>query len=556
MTALHDLALPSSDHAALSGMAFVAFCGVGALTLMMCVLTGPDSDHPEEFYTGYGSSSPLRGGLAIAGDYISAVTVLGTGGVIALCGYDGVMIAVSTALSLALVMFLFTERLNGTGRFTLGDVLAHRLPGRPARIAVGAVTILALLPMMLVQLADIGRLMAYILGFSSGTAKTGCVVGLGLLIITYSAIGGMQGTALIQSLKTVVLLASGTVTALLVLHRFDWDFGAFLGAAAQHSGVGAAFLRPGLQFGTGGMSRVNLVVSNLTIVLGVACLPHNTMRMYSASGAGRSRRSASWAVSFVTLFMLVMVVVELGATALLGRAAVGAADAQGNTAYLLGSRAALGSSVSTADSVLFMLMTTAILLTVLGSVAGVLLACANSLAHDVFATRDPDLPAAREVKMARWSTLTIGVPTIALATLAQQYSLLPLALLSSCVGASAIAPALLYSLFWRRYTSTGLVATLVAGSVAVLLVAPGTQLISGTPFSVFPHADFAWLPFSTTGIVSIPAGFFFGWLATVRSTPVASGPYERTRSDAPMADRTASRRGAVGHASSFTSVRP
>ncbi|MEU8934336.1 cation acetate symporter [Streptomyces sp. NPDC048409] len=522
-------------------MSFAAFCGVGALTLMMCVLTGPDSDNNlDEFYTGYGSSSPLRNGLAVAGDYVSAVTVLGTGGVIALCGYDGVVIAVSATLSLALVMFLLARRLNGAGRFTLGDMLAGRLPGRSARIAVSAVTIFGLLPMMLVQLADIGRLMAYILGFSSETAKTGCVVGLGLLIIIYSAIGGMQGTALIQSLKTVLLLASGTVTALLILRRFDWDYGAFLDATAQHSGVGAAFLRPGLQFGTGGMSHLNFFFSNLTVVLGLACLPHNMMRMYSVSGAGRTRRSASWAVSFVALFMLVMVVVGFGATALLGRAAVGTADAQGNTAYLLGSRAVLGASMSTADSVLFTTMTTAVLLTVLGSVAGLLLACANSLAHDVFSTRDPDMPAAREMNGARWSTLAIGVPTIALASLVQQHNLMSLAVLSTCVGASAIAPALLYSLFWRRYNSTGLVATLVAGSVAVLLVAPGTQLISGTPFSAFPRTDFAWLPFSTTGIVSIPAGFLSGWLATVRSAPAVHGKHERPRRDVPPADHTVS----------------
>ncbi len=46
---------------------------------------------------------------------------------------------------------------------------------------------------------------------------------------------------------------------------------------------------------------------------------------------------------------------------------------------------------------------------------------------------------------------------------------------------------------------------------------PGTKLVSGSPVSAFPHADFAWFPFTTTGIVSIPAGFLFGWLGTVLS---------------------------------------
>ncbi|MER6462003.1 cation acetate symporter [Streptomyces sp. NPDC001228] len=498
-------------------MSFVGFCAVGALTLLMCVLTGPDSDHLEEFYTGYGPVSPLRNGLAIAGDYVSAFTVLGTGGVIALCGYDGVVLALSTALSLVLVMVVLAEPLRRAGRFTLGDVLAHRMPRRSVRIAAGTVTIIALLPMMLVQLADMGRLMAYILGFSNEMAQTGCVVGLGLLMIMYAAIGGAQGTATIQVLKTVVLVGSGAAVAALVLYRFGWDPGALFDAAARHSGVGPVFLHPGLEFGTSAHSRLDMVVTCLTVVLGVACLPHNTMRMYAVSDAPQLRRSMSWATSIVAFFVLIMIIVGFGATALLGRGAIAQGDAQGNTAYLLGSRAALGSHVSTVESLLFTLVTTAIVLTVLASVAGMILACANSLAHDVLATRARGVTARREMNLARVSALAVGVPTIAMAALLQQHSLLPLAILSICLGASAITPALVYGLFWPRYTSTGLMATFLGGVVTVLVLAPGTRLVSGTPFSVFPDAGLDWFPFTSTGIVSVPAGFFFGWLGTVLS---------------------------------------
>jgi SSS family solute:Na+ symporter/cation/acetate symporter len=119
--------------------------------------------------------------------------------------------------------------------------------------------------------------------------------------------------------------------------------------------------------------------------------------------------------------------------------------------------------------------------------------------------------------LARVSALAIGVPTILLATLVQHHSLQPLVTLSFCLGASAIAPALVYGLFWRRYTRSGLLATLIGGTLTVLLLMPGTKLVSGSPVSAFPHADFNWFPFTTTGIVSIPAGFFFGWLGTVVS---------------------------------------
>jgi SSS family solute:Na+ symporter/cation/acetate symporter len=119
--------------------------------------------------------------------------------------------------------------------------------------------------------------------------------------------------------------------------------------------------------------------------------------------------------------------------------------------------------------------------------------------------------------LARLSALAVGIPAIILATLVQHRSLQPLVTLSFCLGASALAPALVYGLFWRRYTRSGLMGTLIGGSLTVLLLMPGTNLVSGSPVSAFPQADFNWFPFTTTGIVSIPAGFFFGWLGTVLS---------------------------------------
>ncbi|MEU6356914.1 cation acetate symporter [Streptomyces sp. NPDC047072] len=502
-----------SDSA--QAMSLVAFSAVATLTLLLCVMTGPDRDDLDEFYTGYNSLSPLRNGLAIAGDYISAATVLGTGGVIALYGYDGVVLALSTALSLMLLMFLLAEPLRNAGRFTMGDALARRMPGRSVRITASLVTLAALLPLMLVQLAGAGQLLAFVLGFSGDSLKTGFIIGLGLLMIAYAAIGGMKGTALIQMLKIVMLLGSGAVVAVLILNRFSWNPSALFDAAARQSGVGSQFLGPGQEFAAGPYPRLDMITSQLAVVIGGACLPHVTMRMYTANSARQVRRSMSWAVSSVALFVLVITVVGFGATALIGRAVLAEADPQGNTAYLLGSRAAFGPDVSGAETLLFTTVTTALFLTLLASVAGMILACANSLAHDVFSTRGTS--PRREMLLARVSALAVGIPTILLATLIQHRSLQPLVILSFCVGASALAPALVYGLFWRRYTRTGLLCTLIGGTVSVLALMPGTLLVSGSPLAAFPEADFNWLPFTTTGLATIPAGFLFGWAGTVLS---------------------------------------
>ncbi len=121
-------------------MALVAFTGVASVILLLCIVTGPERDDLAEFYTGFGRLGPMRNGLAIAGDYISAATVLGTCGVVALTGYDGAVLALATALSLTLLMFLLAEPLRNAGQFTMGDVLARRMPGRAARLAACLVT--------------------------------------------------------------------------------------------------------------------------------------------------------------------------------------------------------------------------------------------------------------------------------------------------------------------------------------------------------------------------------------------------------------------------------
>ncbi|MFD7136367.1 cation acetate symporter [Streptomyces sp. NPDC059894] len=531
----------------------MAFTTIVTVTLMLCVISGPDSESLEEFYTGYGRFSPLRNGLAIAGDYVSAATVLGTGGVIALAGYDGIVLAVATSVSLALLMAVLAEPLRGSGRFTMGDTLAGRMPGRSARVTTAVVTLIALMPLMLVQLAACGDLVAFLLGFEGSVAGTGCIVALGLLMISYAAIGGMQGTAFVQVLKMVALIGSGLVVSVLLLRRFDYDAGALLDAAARRSVAPDAYLRPGLQFATGSHPRLDMVATTVTLALGAACLPHITMRLYGARSARQVRRSMAWAVSLVALSVLIIVVFAFGAAALVGGRAIRAADPQGDTAYLLAARAALGRGTTLVEALLLTGVTTALFLTLLASVAGMILACAGTLAHDVFAPRDgtPATPR-REIRTARAAALGVGVAAVALAIPVQHRSLHALSMLSMSLGASVIAPALLYSLFWARYHRTGLLWTLIGGTAGVLLLFPATSLVSGTPDAVLPGHDMNWLPLATTGAVTIPLGFLLGWLGTVlprprgaprdvRDTVVAPAPpyepYERAaRHAAPRTD--------------------
>ncbi|MFE3941316.1 cation acetate symporter [Streptomyces sp. NPDC059118] len=519
------------DNSAQS-MSLVAFLAVGTVALLLCVMTGPDRDDLDEFYTGSRSLSPMQSGLALAGDYLSAATVLGTTGIIALTGYDGMILALSITLSLVLLMFLLAEPLRNAGGFTMGDLLVRRAPGRAVRITACAATLAALVPMMVVQLASSGDLLAFILGFDTSGFRTGAIIGLGTLMIGYAAIGGMKGTSLIQIVKTVVLFVASFTIAVLIMNRFDWNTDSLLSAARQSSGAGADYLRSGLQFEGSGLDMVS---SELTVVLGAACLPHVTMRMASARSTQAVRRSMSWAVAVVATICLLLVVIGFGAGALVGHEGITAAGASGNSAILqISGEVANGTRMG---ALVITTMTTAIFLTLLASVAGMILSCANSLAHDLFAhglrgVRDPDrkpLPGLSEMRTAQFSAIVVGLLATVLAVVARHWNVQALATLSFCVGASAFAPALVYSMFWRRFTRAGLLCTLIVGTLTTLVLITGTNLVSGSPTSVFPDHDFNWFPYTTTGLVSIPAGFLAGWLGTVlprHTAPAARRLYQ------------------------------
>ncbi|MCX5243794.1 hypothetical protein OG895_00805 [Streptomyces sp. NBC_00201] len=157
-------------------------------------------------------------------------------------------------------------------------------------------------------------------------ARTACIVIIGTLMIIYAALGGMRGTALIQMIKIVILLGTSAVVAALVLNRFAWSPGNVLRAAQQGSGAGPAFLQQGLQLGTSAIDRLDFISLQITVVLGVACLPHVTMRLYSARDVPTVRRSMSWAVGTVTTFCLLVIIMGTGAAALVGSQYITAAD--------------------------------------------------------------------------------------------------------------------------------------------------------------------------------------------------------------------------------------
>ncbi|MEN3357800.1 MAG: cation/acetate symporter, partial [Mycobacteriales bacterium] len=122
-----------------------------------------------------------------------------------------------------------------------------------------------------------------------------------------------------------------------------------------------------------------------------------------------------------------------------------------------------------------------------------------------------------EVRVARGSAFVIGAIAIVLSIFAQNLNVAFLVALAFAVAASGNLPAILYSLFWKRFNTQGATWAIYGGlGVAVFLVI-FSPVVSGSATAMISDHDFSWFPLENPGIISIPAGFFFGWLGTILS---------------------------------------
>ncbi|WP_327699127.1 solute symporter family protein [Streptomyces sp. NBC_00459] len=500
------------------------FAGFLVCVLFLAVWAAPQRGTLSEFYVSDGRLTPAHNGLALFGDVMSAAALLGSPGLIALTGFDGTLSVLGPAVSWIVVLLLVVERYHGKGQFTIGDRLARRLRPRAVHLAAGIATLLVCLVYLTAQLVGASALTVGILGPSGRDMEQGMTVVLGAFMILYIVMGGMGAATLIQTLKAVLLLVGGAALALAVLSRFDWDPGALLNTAAGNSGHGERFLQPGLRFGDGGTTMLDSASEQLALLVGAAGLPHLLMRINTVPSRRDARRSVQYAALMTCAFYVAAGVLGFGAAALVGTDAIVADHPSGNTAVLL-LAAELGGSF------LLSLIACLAFATVLAVVAGIALAAAISLAHDIYGaviTRDT-ASAQRELFVTRVAAVAVGTGATVLALIARNLNVSFLIGLAFAVAASAIVPALLYSMFWRGFTTRGALWSIYGGlatAVSLVGLSPG---VSGNARALLPGLDFSVFPLHNPAIVSVPVGFLLGWLG--------SAPFREADWKAPLADR-------------------
>ncbi|GAB3798106.1 solute symporter family protein [Virgibacillus kimchii] len=482
----------------------VLFLAIVMLTLAITYYAAKNTKSTGDFYTAGGGLTGWQNGLAIAGDYLSAASFLGIAGAIALNGFDGFFYSIGFLIAYLVVLFLVAEPLRNLGKYTLADMINSRFDAKKVRGAAALSTITIVLFYMIAQLVGAGALIQLLFGIDYWIA----VLIVGVMMTIYVLFGGMIATSWVQITKAVLLMAGMVIVSFLVLWNFNFNISAMFTEVKTATSHGADYLKPGIQYDNG-IGTISLM---LALVLGTSGLPHILMRFFTVKDAKTARSSVVVATWTIGIFYVLTLFLGFGAAAFVGESSILAANPGGNMAAPLLAEAIGG-------NILFALISAVAFATILAVVAGLVLSGASAFAHDIYGqiikkgkTTD------REAMLAaRYAALGVSVLSIVLALGAQTLNVAFLVSLAFCIAASANLPVILYTVYWKRFNTTGAITAILFGLISALV------LVSMSP-SVFSPVEGAALfvgnpifPIENPAIVSVPLGFLGGYLGTVFS---------------------------------------
>ncbi|PHV66589.1 solute symporter family protein [Williamsia muralis] len=503
----------SVGNPALNIAIFVAFV---VITMTIVIRASKTTKKASDFYTGGGQFSGPQNGFAIAGDYLSAASFLGIAGAIAVYGYDGFLYSVGFLVAWLVALLLVAELLRNTGRFTMADVLSFRLQERPVRMAAALSTLTVSLFYLLAQMAGAGGLVALLLNIDGKFGQGVVVAVVGVLMIAYVLIGGMKGTTYVQMVKAVLLIAGAGVMFFLVLFAVKGNFSqliadaqATVSGSASEAVAGRDIAAPGAKYGISDMSKLDFISLGIALVLGTAGLPHVLMRFYTVPTAKEARRSVTWAIALIGAFYLFTLVLGYGAAKSVGPDKILAAPGKENSAAPL-------LAFELGGTIFLAVISAVAFATILAVVAGLAITASASFAHDIYASviKRGNATEEQQVRVSRITVVVIGVVSIVLGIAAMGQNIAFLVALAFAVAASANLPTLLFSLFWKRFNTTGALFSIYGGLITCIALIVISPAVSGKPTSMFPDANFDLFPMSNPGIVSIPAGFLLAVIGT------------------------------------------
>ena len=475
--------------------AIVLFVFFVAVTLGITYWAAGRTRSAADYYSANGQVTALQNGLALAGDLISAGAFLGLSGLIFATGFDGIVYAVGYTMGYPLIVFFLADQLRRLGKYTFSDVLAFRLAQRPVRTfaAFSSLSIVAFY--LIAQLVGAGQLIQLLFGLPYVAA----VLIVGVLMICYVMFGGMVATTWVQIIKATLLLVTATFTAILVLAAFGFSYDAIIAKAVEVNAKHRAILQP-QTFAAAPISTLSLGVA---LFFGAAGLPHLLMRVFTVPDARAARVSVFWGCTMVAYFFSLIFIIGFGGLALVGASpqyltATGAPIGGGNMVAIHLSQALGGNLLLGLNAAIGFA-------TILAVVAGLTLAAASAISHDLYANviKRGQVSDQAEVRTAKIATFAIGLVAILLGVAFEHQNIAYMVGLAYFISASSNFPVLILALYWPGLTTRGAVA---GGGVGLVGALAFTVLGPPVWVKVLGHAA-PIFPLDPPTLVTLPLAF-------------------------------------------------
>ena len=479
---------------------FVLFVGA---TLCITYWASKRNKSAADYYAAGGKITGFQNGLAIAGDYMSAASFLGISALVYTSGYDGLIYSIGFLVGWPIILFLIAERLRNLGKYTFADVASYRLGQAQSRSlsACGSLVVVAFY--LIAQMVGAGKLIQLLFGLDYHVA----VILVGILMCLYVLFGGMLATTWVQIIKAVLLLSGATFMAVMVMKHVNFDFNSLFAEAVKVHPKGEAIMSPG-GLVTDPISAFSL---GLALMFGTAGLPHILMRFFTVSDAKEARKSVLYATGFIGYFYILTFIIGFGAILLVST----------NPAFKDAAGALLGgnnmAAVHLADAVggsIFLGFISAVAFaTILAVVAGLTLAGASAVSHDLYASvikkgkaNDKD-----EIRVSKITTVILGVLAIGLGILFESQNIAFMVGLAFSIAASCNFPVLLLSMYWKNLTTRG---AMIGGWMG-LVSAVGLMILGPTIWVQILHHEKAIFPYEYPALFSMIIAFAGIWFFSI-----------------------------------------
>ncbi|MBL8373233.1 cation acetate symporter [Accumulibacter sp.] len=499
--------------------AIIMFLIFVAMTMGITYWAASRTKTTADFYTAGGGITGFQNGLAIAGDYMSAATLLGLTAMAYTAGYDAYIYMLAFFAGWPIILFLMAERLRNLGRFTFADITSYRLDQGKVRTMAAISSLVVVVFYLIAQMVGAGQLIKLLFGLEYNIA----IFVVGILMMVYVTLGGMVATTWVQIIKACMLLFGGTMTLLLAYVQFGFSLTELLTQVEAVHKLGPKLMAPGSLLA----DPITAISLGLGLMFGTAGLPHILMRFFTVGNAKEARKSVLYASGFVGFFFNVIFLMGLCAVVIVGQnpeffegGVVGGKIIGG------GNMVAMHLAKAVGGNMLLGFLAAVAFATILAVVSGLALAGASAISHDIYARviRKGQATEKEEIRVSRFATIGLGMLAIVLGILFEKMNIAFMVGLAFGVAAAANFPVLILSMYWKGLTTRGALWGGYGGVISAVLFV----LFSKSVWVDVLGNKAALFPYTQPALFAMPIAFIFAYIFSKSDT----GPRSKLEKEA------------------------